>query len=91
MPKQHEFKTLAEAWGTYRAILPQNASAVQVSETRNAFYAGARSVFSIILRRVTGEERDQEADDAVLDGLVAELEAFHAEMRARCASRREPG
>lgn len=70
--------TLLDEWRSYRGeVLPRNAPAVQVRETRRAFYAGAAAWFGLMLRAADqpGDE-PTEVELSRVDALNAELEAF---------------
>lgn len=69
-------RTIKEEWLSYRAVLPANASPIQLQETRRAFYAGCVS----LLKLLSALEDDGLSDDAgalVIEGLSAELKAFN--------------
>jgi hypothetical protein len=51
------------AWESYRAhVVPAGAEAVQINETKLAFFAGAQALFSII-NAVMTEDRDVTEED----------------------------
>ncbi len=46
---------IRKAWRSYKEkVIPRNAPAVQVEESRRAFYAGAHTLFSSILQGLSG-------------------------------------
>jgi len=64
-------------WDTYRQkVVPPNASAVQVSETRKAFYAGASFLLAGVLLRLEPGPGITEGDMAMMTGIHDELMAF---------------
>lgn len=68
-------RTVKEEWISYLAVLPPEASKIQIQETRRAFYAGCVS----LLRLLADLEDDELSDDAgahIIEGLQAELDAF---------------
>ena len=68
-------RTIKEEWLSYRAILPADASPIQIQETRRAFYAGCVCTLKIL----SALEDDNLSDDAgahIIEGLQFELEAF---------------
>ena len=76
--------TFESLWRSYATLIPADAPAVQLQETRRAFYAGA-----VAFRRAMNELFD---DDASLDAtpqevtrfevLNLEIEIFLAQVRA---------
>lgn len=74
-------RRIGEGWESYRAgVVPFDAPAVQVRETRKAFYAGAWAALNLLLEL----GRDSLSED---EGARA-LEALHEECRAFSA---DPG
>jgi len=69
---------MEEGWELYRKVIPAQASEVQVTETRTAFYAGASYLFAqMMLRLDPDKDKDPtDGDMAVLDGIHEELMAF---------------
>lgn len=64
-------------WETYRQkVVPANASAIQVIETKKAFYAGASYLLSRTLVDLGPGTEPSEDDMAMMDGIHAELVAF---------------
>ena len=71
-----------EAWLSYEAeVIPANAPEVQRSESRRAFYAGARTVFDGLVSGVS-EEGTTEADLAMMDSIKSELDQFLKDIEA---------
>ena len=48
-------KPIEEYWNSYRAILPKDAGATQIIETRRAFYAGAEALYAALMRGWAGK------------------------------------
>lgn len=70
-------KTMAEEWRSYEDnVVPANASLAQRENARNAFYAGAVSLMTLIHRIMGpgGEPTDTEVQR--MDALQNELNAF---------------
>lgn len=73
-------KRLEPKWLDYREmVVPKNASAIQIEECRRAFYAGAASIYDVILDHETPEST--EGDMQKMRDLVNELEAFGLSVR----------
>lgn len=74
---------IGQAFDRYRAlVIPADASAVQIRETRNAFYAGASTVIEAVL--VLGEgDIAEDVGVSRLEALRLELEAFAASLMQR--------
>lgn len=71
--------TVAESFATYRAaVLPPNASAVQVLECQRAFYAGAYFLLMGTLFNIGDESTPEDDAIAQLEAIKAECEAFGA-------------
>jgi len=75
--------TIAKEWDSYAAkVVPKNAGAVQVSETRQGFYAGAAAALNIMT--TVGERNVSEAVGvAIIAGMHDELQRFVASVVAR--------
>ena len=74
-------KTLDKLWSAYAKALPPNASSLQVTETKKAFYAGAYSILTAMVEQVGDEEDGEDATDAdmnMMGGLFTEAEEFLA-------------
>lgn len=68
---------LEDAWRSFRlTVIPPTASAVQVSEMRKAFFAGAAILQSIITRGMSEDEEPTEEDLALMETIHDELVAF---------------
>lgn len=74
MPRRLRVK---EAFNSYRAeVVPANAGAAQVRETKRAFYSGALIMFQAILASLEPGEDATEGDVKVLEDLDIELKTF---------------
>jgi len=69
-------KKIEALWLSYRAILPKDASANQIIETRRAFYAGAQGLFHAILTALEPGQDATEGDLAYMDNIERELRDF---------------
>ena len=59
-------RTLEDCWESYlKAIIPDDAPDVQVNETRRAFYAGAVSVWSMLM----AEDMSMETCESIQNSL----------------------
>lgn len=76
-------KHIERAWLEFeRKVVPGNAGATQRIEMRRAFYAGASAFFHITLANVSDEPGFTAHDEALMEGLSAELEAFSVDVMA---------
>lgn len=76
-------KLIARAWESYRrAILPSDAGAVQVKETRQAFFAGAAILQTLVMTKVSAGDEITAEDMAMMAALQEELDAFGREIDA---------
>jgi hypothetical protein len=76
-------KPIEIAWTRFeQMVVPANASSVQRSEMRKAFYAGASIVFRIITQGVSDGEEIQDSDLQLLDDIAREVDQFGAELDA---------
>lgn len=72
-------ETVAESFATYRAaVLPPEASDVQVIECQRAFYAGVYFLLMGALLNIGDQSTDEEDGIAQLEAIKAECEAFAA-------------
>lgn len=78
-------KSIAEAWQQYdEKVLPDVAGTVQRTECRKAFYAGAATVFGLLVHGVSKGDEPTAEDEALLDNIKAEIDEFLEEaMRKR--------
>jgi pyruvoyl-dependent arginine decarboxylase (PvlArgDC) len=71
------------AWQAFeRLVVPPTASAVQRTETRKAFFAGASVLFMIMTRGMSDGPDVEAADLAFMDGLSEEIDAFGEQIDA---------
>ena len=74
-----EGQFVESGWQVMRLlVLPSNASDIQVSEMRKAFFAGAQHLFGALMSMVTGEDKAE--DRRRLKLLDKELRAWHDEL-----------
>lgn len=63
-------------WEDFRdKVIPNSASAVQISETKKAFYAGALALVSLTSRMFSEGEEVTDQDVSDYDSLVSEIVA----------------
>ena len=73
MPRKH----IEPAWESYRdMVVPKDASETQVYECRQAFFAGAASLFYGILLALDEDSDPTEADIQRMDDVKTELDEF---------------
>lgn len=81
-----EGKLIEAGWiGLRLAAIPHNAPAVQLSEMRMAFMAGAQHLFSSMLDVMEEGHEPTDNDMNRMDLINAELEAFAEELKLRVA------
>jgi hypothetical protein len=69
--------TLAEQWQTFATdVIAKDAGQIQITEMRRAFYAGAYSLLMIMMIMMKSEDADEDADAALVQGLLGECLAF---------------
>jgi hypothetical protein len=74
---------ISAAWREYRTkAIRLDAPAVQATECRRAFYAGAATMLTAILTMLEPGEEPTEKDLANMDALRGELVAFAEAVRA---------
>lgn len=72
---------IAAEWRSYSEnVIPKDAPAVQCVETCRAFYAGARSLLTLLMGSLGPGTEPTEADLALMDQIKAELDAFNAKV-----------
>jgi hypothetical protein len=59
-------KALAEAWESYRRLLPPDTSPTQLEETQRAFYAGAQTCLTALVN-TSVDELQSECSDYIDD------------------------
>ncbi len=69
-------KPIAKLWESYLLILPKDATANQITETRRAFYAGAQALFHSILVNLDPDQEPTENDLRRMDDIQQELREF---------------
>lgn len=68
-------KTLASEWAEFRRTALRNiTNPVQIEETRRGFYAGATTLYHMLLTQVSPGDEVTEADEDMLKSVAAELD-----------------
>jgi len=74
-------KLVETEWQDYaKNVLPPGAPKVQVVESRRAFYAGARSLLTSLVRVFGPDKEPTESDLAIMDSLQEELDQFYKDI-----------
>jgi hypothetical protein len=73
--------SIGEGWASYlAAVMPAGAGAVQIEETKRAFYAGAAAMFGDML---TAAELDEDPAAALLEAFDRELADYLRMFKSR--------
>jgi hypothetical protein len=73
-----QIASMRESWESFEsAVMPPGVPAVQRSEMRRAFYAGAWAVLCV-LRRLGDDDVSEETGGRVLESLTEECRRFQA-------------
>src|SRR5436309_2385791 len=72
---------LNREWLTYRSVMPDNISAIQIQETRRAFYAGASGLLCLILRQLEPGVEPTDNDLNMMNEIEAEIKEFAADIQ----------
>lgn len=73
-------KTIAGMWQIFRMrVVPIDASYVQVTETRKAFYAGCVALLDV-MDYISEEEVSEEQGMEILEALHQEIDTFKKEI-----------
>ncbi len=76
-------KRIERAWTRFeRMVVPTDAGPVQRSEMRRSFYAGAATLFRMLVDGVSDSEETTEDDMELMDGIAAELNEFGEKLDA---------
>jgi len=68
---------IGEQWETYRTkVIPKSAGAVQLQETRRAFYAGAEAMYRVVMEMLSPESEPTEADIQAMQEIMQEMASF---------------
>jgi hypothetical protein len=74
--------TVRKEWESYRrTVLPATAPAIQLQESRRAFYAGAEMLMCAILRSLDPSPDAVASDMALIAALDAELRQFATDVQ----------
>lgn len=78
MPYQKPDKPINAEWKTYAKLLPKNCGQTQYIETRRAFFAGASTLFALIVNNVSDSSNPEATaeDLAFMDTIHKEIVAF---------------
>lgn len=77
-----EGKLVEAGWLSYRIlVMPAEVGAVQLDETRKAFFAGAHHLFGSIMTILEPDAEPTEADMRRMDLIHQELQKFMAGLR----------
>ena len=78
-----ERPSLATEWASYEAAcIPATADDTQRIESRRAFYAGARSLFTLLILGVSTATEETPGDVALMATVEDELAAFNEAVKA---------
>jgi len=70
-------KIIDAQWRSYlRSVMPANAGANQVVETRRAFYAGAAALYFSIMTGLDGGTEETPGDMEMIASIARELQEF---------------
>lgn len=74
--------SLAAQWEGYRAaIIPAGAPAVQLRESKRAFYGGAFSLYTLIMDGLESGDEATPADLEFMGSLAGEMMEFYRRVR----------
>lgn len=72
-----------DLWSIYKKnVVPEDASQVQLKETRQAFFAGAWAIFSTLPELLEEGEDATERDMRVMESIALELHEFNEKTMA---------
>jgi hypothetical protein len=75
--------TIRAAWDDYRAkVIPHDAGATQLQESRRAFYAGAESLMLLILTGLSEGPETTPSDETWIAAMHGELHQFARDVKA---------
>ena len=70
-------KYIQNGWASYlKVIVPKNAGATQIEETKQAFFGGAAVLLTTMLNAMSGDTEATESDLQFMTDLHNELDAF---------------
>ena len=70
-------RLISNGWDSYRStVLPADVGEVQLTETRQAFLAGAALLFETLMRVMDADEEPTEADMQIMADIQAEIDEF---------------
>lgn len=65
-----------------KCVIPEDASPVQIKETRQAFYSGAAILFSVLMMDLDEDHEPTDEDMQKMADLQNEIDAFGQEIDA---------
>jgi len=85
MPKKLATKTpIADAFSKYRQmVVPRQAGDVQVRETRQAFFAGATVLYTLLMGGLEDGQEPTENDLKTIETIADELQQFGSQFDVR--------
>lgn len=84
--------TLAQVWASYeQKVMPASACEEQRRDMRDCFYTGASTVVDIMRMHMSPSGEITTEDEALMESLHAELEAFEREVVSRLVNEGKPG
>lgn len=76
-------KYIQRGWESYlKYVMSEDASPIQVKETRQAFYSGAAILFSVLMRDLDEDREPTNENMQKMEDLHAEMSAFGQEIDA---------
>jgi hypothetical protein len=72
-----------KGWQGYKALLPKDASDVQIKETRQAFFGGAAVLFEALMTVLDPGEEPTDADMQKMKDIQRELTEFGRNLDSR--------
>jgi len=86
MSAEHNSERMERAWRSYRTgVLPEDASTIQLIETRRAFFAGAWALYTELTVMFDAGREPTESDDAKMLSIVAEMKRFNDRVKVGLA------
>jgi hypothetical protein len=80
-------RRLETEWDSYRAaVVPKDAGAVQVEETRRSFYAGAAALHYLVMEMLSPGDETTDEDLKNMQDIHDELISFGASVDPRPAN-----
>lgn len=81
-------KIIEAGWLSFRyMVIPDNASDVQITETRRGFYAGATHLFQSLMAGLSDGSEVQPEDEERIAAIAGEIEGYLEELQAELKGR----